>query len=224
MWYICGVGKVIEKDSKSQGWFILRTSGSQTLALAASLTEVAFEVWTPVETRLRLVGRKRERIEQEVAILPGYVFADMGCLQEMLSLSRSPALGYRVWDPERRRMVAKGHPYFTVFHPNGKIRAQSDLSLAPLRALEEGLAKLSERRRERELTKGSPPKFNAGEIVRVGSGGFEGLQLVVAESNDGKTVKLMHPDWAWPVEISAWKLHAIQVANGSPARAADLAA
>jgi len=163
---------------------------------------------------MRLAGRDREMIEQTMAIVPGYVFAPFDRADDLLALARSPSLNYRVWDPESRQMAIKGHPYFTVLHMNGRVRSQPDRSLAPLRAIEEDLARLAERRRARNLEKGAPPKFRAGQIVHAGSGGFDGLRLKVVEDNLGKSVKLMHPDWSWPLEVSAWKLHAIQIELG----------
>jgi len=230
MYVLQSVGEgsmVILMDGADTGrslWCILRTSGSRTIPLMLSLREVDFDVWTPIEERSRLAGRKREIIEQQVAILPGYVFARNTHLTDLLTLSRSPSLNYRVWDSEKRQMVTKGHPYFSVFQMHGRIRAQSEQSLAPLRALEESLRKVADRRRERAGQKGLPPRFTAGQIVRVNEGGFGGLQLIVAEDNQGKDVKLIHPDWTWPVEISAWKLADIQLENGRSEPAAALAA
>ncbi|MGY2732797.1 transcription termination/antitermination NusG family protein [Sphingomonas sp. UYP23] len=192
-------------------WVILRTSGGRTLALVDSLREVGFDVWTPIEERSRLAARNRELVEQVVAILPGYVFARYDRLDDLLNLSRSPTLNYQVWDAEKRKMVTRGHPHFSVFQMHGRVRPQSDLSLVPLRALEAALQKVADRRRERAGQKGSPPIFAAGQIVRVGEGSFGGLELTVAETNNGKDVKLTHPDWTWPIEISAWKLADIQV-------------
>lgn len=192
-------------------WCILRTSGSRTIALAASLTEVGFDVWTPIEERCRMAGRERKLVEQRLAILPGYVFAKMVALADLLALSRSPSLNYSIWDAASRRMVTKGHPYFSVFHSNGQVRPQSDRCLAHLRSLEEALAKVAARNRERARETGVPPQFTAGQIVRIGDGGFAGLDLTVVETNAGKTVTLTHPDWTWEVEISAWKLQAIQL-------------
>ena len=209
---------------REEDWIILQTSSAATIGLAQSLAEVGYDVWTPIEMRQRLVGAKREEIEQEVAIIPGYVFARYDRMADLLQLSRSPSLNYRVWDAGKRSMVTKGHPYFSLFRMHGHIRGQSERGLAPLRALEESLARLSERRRERALRKGPAPRFVAGTLVRVGGGGFEGLRLLVAEDSVGKTVKLVHPDWSWPVEISAWKLHEIQVQSEQPEPAVALAA
>lgn len=219
------------KDDMVGSWCILRTSAAGTLALAQSLKDVGYAVWAPLEMRERLAGPKREKVEQAVAILPGYVFAAMDRLPDLLALSRSPSLNYRIWDADQRKMITKGHPYFSVFRMHGCVRPQSEQSLAPLRALEASLMMLAEirrghaeRRRLQSLHKGPPPRFMAGSLVYVGGGGFAGLRLVVAEDSDGKDVKLIHPDWTWPIEISAWKLNEIQLENGLPEPAAAIAA
>ncbi len=206
------------------GWCILRTSARQTLDLAASLADAGYDVWTPVEIRERLAGRKRELVEQRIAIVPGYVFARMDDLTGLLSLSRSPTLNYLAWDAEKGRMVGKGHPHFSVFHLHGRCRPQHDKSLAPLRAIEESLQKAAARRKEQAKHKGPIPQFRVGQLVRVDGGGFEGLTMTVAKANDGKQVTLIHPDWVWTVEISAWKLRDIQAIQAEPEQGDALAA
>lgn len=201
-------------------WIILRCSGTKTLGLAKSLTEDGYEAWSPVELRERLAGRERKTVERKVPILPGYVFAPDRHLTALLELSHSPALTYQVWDSEQRRMVTKGHDFFTVFRANGQIRPVADAGLSPLRELEESLQRAALRRREEAKHQGPAPQFKAGQIVRVEGGGFDGLDLTVVEDNSGKAVKLTHPEWMWTVEISAWKLREIQL-EGEPIERAD---
>lgn len=196
-------------------WCILRCASSQTLNLAASLSEAGFEVWTPREIREKRMGKKREIIEQEMPILPEWVFASMEDLTDLLNLSHSSGLPYRVWDKRLRRIVLRDHPRFQVFRMHGTVRPQADNVLAPLRELEAALSAALLRRRERARCKGPAPRFEAGQIVRV-DGGFEGLNLKVAEANQGKVVKLTHPDWMWTVEISAWRLSDIQLSQAPP--------
>jgi transcription antitermination factor NusG len=197
-------------------WVVLRCAGAATLRLASSLAQAGFEVWTPSEVREQLAGRKRELVEVEAPILPDYVFAKFDHLAELLRLSHSPSLNYQVWDSSEQRMVTKGHPYFTLFRDNGEIRPVRDKNLQPLRAIEEALRDDTERRREAAKRKGPAPQFTAGDVVRVEGSGFEGLDLTVAETNEGKTVKLHHPDWMWTVEISAWKLQSIHIESALP--------
>lgn len=218
---------VVEMGNYAMGrggdWCILRTAGSCTLRLAESLAEAGFDVWTPVETRSKLVGRKRERVEQRMPILPNYVFAKADRLGELLALSRSSAQTYQTWDSAQRRMVAKGHPWFEVFRLHGKVRPQSDRDLASLRSVEADLARIAQVRREKAQRKGPAPRFLAGQVVRV-EGGFEGLRLTVVEPNAGKVVKLSHADWMWTVEISAWKLQSVQISQAPPEQGAAIAA
>jgi hypothetical protein len=202
------------------GWCILRTSSTRTLALAASLSEAGYEAWTPTEKRARLAGADRKLVEQELAILPGYVFARIARVSDLLALARSPSLAYQVWDSDRRKMVTKGHPHFSVFHQQGQVRGQSEVSLAPLRAIEASLQRDAERRRTKNAEKGDPPRFEEGQIVRVNRAGYEGLELRVAERNVGKDVTLSHPDWMWDLEISAWQLERIQLEQRATALAA----
>lgn len=189
------------------------------MPLASALSEAGFDVWTPVETRARLAGRDRRVVEQILPIMPGYVFAARDRGDDLLNMSRSPTLNFRVWDKEQRRMVIKGYPHFSVFLANGGIRTLEQAALAPLQALEADLARLAERRRAKALEKGEPPRFEKGQTVRVDSHGVAGLNLTVMEANAGKTVKLHHPDWLFPAHISAWKLRAVAVKGEIPVAA-----
>src|SRR5688500_10204211 len=95
-------------------WVILRCSGGSTLKLANSLTEAGYESWSPVETvnRRSREGSKPEPVR--LPLMPSYVFAAADRQQELIELSRSPSLNYRIWDSELKRMVTKGHPYFRL--------------------------------------------------------------------------------------------------------------
>lgn len=212
------------QTSSSDSWIILRCSGRHTLALAASLAADGVETWTPTETRLRLAGRNRETVEQQIAILPEYVFAPCDRLDDLLAMTRAPSLQYRVWDPEKRKMVVKGHPSFTLFRSNGEIRRIPETSLSPLRALEESLRKVLEGRRKAANQPGPAPKFTAGQTICVDGWGVQGLNLTVVATNEGKTVVVTHPSWSWDVEISAWKLREVQLQSSSNEHTAAKAA
>lgn len=59
-------------------WFILRTSGGQTLALAASLRSCDIDAWTPARTLRRYMPAKtpsgKRLVEIDAPILPTFVF------------------------------------------------------------------------------------------------------------------------------------------------------
>ncbi len=205
-------------------WCVLRCSAARTLQLVASLREAGFAAWTPVETVVKLLGKARRPGEVEKPILSEHVFVPFENLNEMLSLARRPTLNFRVWDTDTQQMVTKGHPHFSVFRQHGHIRPLPERSLTPLRELEAKLHALTERRRDEIKLAGPSPKFAKGQMVRITGAGFDGLNLTVLEANDGKTVKLCHPNWTWIVEISAWKLQPIQLHGGLPEQATAKAA
>ncbi len=111
-------------------WFILRTSGGQTLPLMRSLREAGFDVWTPAKTfrktyRAKTILGTRE-IEVEAPILTTFVFAreaDADALQNLALQSVSP------------------HPAFSIFrdvdrHGRHRMPLISDQSIAGLREAE----------------------------------------------------------------------------------------
>jgi transcription antitermination factor NusG len=176
-------------------WIILTCSNAKTLDLARSLTEAGFDAWSPVET-IKLQprhGKKREDIVRP--LMPSFVFAKAMHLAELLALSHSPTLNYRIWDSALKRMVTRGHPYFKLFRPFGEIRMVSDSELDHLRKLE-----------KRRRPKGKAPVFAKGDVVKITEGGFAGLSGIVEETRGGYTTVTIS-DWAIPVQVSTWLLH-----------------
>jgi hypothetical protein len=205
-----GVVRVKRKGSKTD-WLVLRTAPSRTLRLAQALKEADFAVWTPQEAQVRRLPRQKAIGEVAVPLLGGFVFAPADRKNELLTMARSPALTYQTWDSEARRFVTRGYPFFTVVFQDGEAVGLRDRDLNGLREVEERLRALADKRREAARQKGPPPKFDAGDIVRVG-GSFEGLDLVVAQANTGKLVKVTLPGWTMAVDMSAWDL---QILGGS---------
>jgi hypothetical protein len=172
-------------------WAILRCANCKTLELAASLNDAGFEAWSPVETVAR---RSRAGARPEPVRLPliaSFVFASAAHLQHLLELSHSPVLNFRVWDPELRRMVTRGHPYFRI--PN--LRTVPDVQLAGLRAAE-----------AKRRPKGKPKVFATGALVRITEGGFEGMVGRVEECR-GDYATVAFDDWVIPAKVATWLLH-----------------
>lgn len=165
-------------------WVILRCSNCKTLELAASLTEVGFEAWAPVDW-------------DENPMTAGYVFAKAAQIHSLLELSHSPSLLYRVWDTEQQKMVTKGHPYFRLMPRLGTAGGWarvSDLALRPIREIER-------RRKPRGVVK----TIAVGAIVRLQEGGFAGLDGVV-ESVRNKFATVTFEGLPVPVQIGCWLL------------------
>lgn len=201
---------------RDDDWIILHTAASRTVQLALALVDAGFAAWTPTETRIRRVGRARDRQEYEAPIMPPFVFARYARLKELLALSHTPSLTYRVWDSELRRMVTKGYPSFTVMQRQGDFPRVADAHLDPLRAIEAQLRIAFARLLEAERRQGDLPVFDAGTVVRVTDGAFGGLDLVVTERNEGKLVKLSCDGWVHNLEISAWSLQEIKLNASQP--------
>lgn len=176
-------------------WCILTCSNCKTLDLVASLIDAGFDAWSPVETvsiRARK-GQKREEVRRP--LIASFVFAKADRLLDLLELSHSPSLNYRIWDADLRRMVTRGHPYFRVFPRSGDPKFVPDAQLDHLRKLE-----------QRRRPKGKPRAFDKGAAVRITEGGFAGLNGVIEECRgDYATVTIS--DWAIPVHIATWLLH-----------------
>lgn len=175
-------------------WLILRCSNVKTLELAKSLTEAGFEAWSPT---VHIEKRKGEAKKREVIVLPllaSYVFAPYQHLAELLALSHSPSLNYRVWDSEKRRMVTRGHPHFRVFKDGGQFPSVPDRQLRALRDAED-------RTRPKPATSALP----IGHKFIMTGAGFEGLEAKVVKSSKSYTeldVKTVH----YPVKLPTWKL------------------
>lgn len=196
-------------------WCILRCAASRTLALAESLTEAGFEVWTPVEVVRKRARRTAEREDVRVPIMPSFLFARAGSLDELAALSRSPTLNYLQWDRERRRMVTKGHSAFSVFRQHGRYPLVRDHMLAPLRIVE-----------KRSRPRAAIRSFKPGECVRMIEGGFAGLTGTV-EATQGQYTLVSFPGFPIAVKFATWLLldgeSSITVKNAEQAQVAEAA-
>lgn len=185
-----------EKPMNRDAWCILRTAPGQTLRLARSLNDAEFEAWTPAETIERKVRGSSKREAVVVPMLPSFVFVRADRLVELIDLARSPALIFRVWDREQRRMVAKGHPAFRIFRHGDDYPLVPDAQLAPLHAIEQ---------RRRRKPRGKVHTFKPGAQVKLTEGGFAGLTGVVT-GMEGKFARVQFAGFNVPVKISAWLL------------------
>lgn len=174
-------------------WCILRCAGSRTLALAASLSEAGFDVWTPVDYEQTRDPVTRNRKKAPIPMTSCWVFASASQFDDLLSLSRSPSLTYLVWDSEKRRMVAKGHPVFRLHWDNGQYRMLTDRQLEPLRISE-----------QRGRPKQVAHQYKVGDPVRLADNGHAGLVGSVVWTR-GTKAKVEFPH-NWVVEVETWML------------------
>lgn len=181
-------------NTSRKEWVILRCSNCKTLELARSLTDAGFEAWSP---SVHLQKRKGEASKRPVVVLPllaSYVFAPYQHLAELLALSHSPALNYRVWDSELRRMVVKGHPYFRVFKDGGQFPRVPERQLNALREAE-----------QRTLPKPAIQALPINLEFTMSAAGFEGLSATVVKSSKSYT-ELAVETVPYPVKLPTWML------------------
>lgn len=122
----------------TDGWIILRCSGPRTLKLAASLNEGGVEAWTPAQTVVGRKGKARDRVEQQVTILPTFVFARASRLEHLFRARLLPVCPY---------------PSFSIFRHDGRVPVLSDHDIAALHANEEAEAERWRVRQQEEMRK-----------------------------------------------------------------------
>lgn len=186
-------------------WCILRTAGSSTLRLAASLTEAGFEAWTPVEIVKRWAGRPRKLVKQEKPAFSGYVFARTDRLLDLIELSHVHDLPHRSWSAARSQHLLVGRPDFQFLRHAGR------LSMVPNAGLE-----LLRREDRIERARESAPRFSVGDNVRAVDGPCEGLTGTVEAARGGEFVMVLFHDTPMAWMIATWQLALVHVSNTQP--------
>jgi transcription antitermination factor NusG len=179
----------MDQVSAEDGWFVLRTAGRSTLALAQTLSEDGFEAWTPVRTQLIRIPRMNVRREIKLPLLPSFVFVRSKHLVDVLEIANM------IDKPRRGSGWGKpAHRDFSVFHHLDRIPMIADRHLEPLRMKEIEI-----------VPKKDAPRFDRGAKVRVNSGAFEGLKGKVERCKSGYALVLF-TDYRRPVNIPTWLL------------------
>jgi hypothetical protein len=161
-----------EREERGEGWCILRTAGRHTLALAQSLAEDGFEVWTPIETRIVRVPRMNARREVRLALLPTYIFARAEHVVDLLQLAAMPV------KPRRGAgLRLPAHASFSLLHGHEGIPLVKDRHLVAMRDLE---ARRTPRKR-------AAYAFPRNREVRVREGICGGMVGTVIRSTEAKT-------------------------------------
>jgi transcription antitermination factor NusG len=160
----------------NEDWCILRCRGQDTLKLAASLGQLGYDVWTPVETLNKRIGPMRRKRSDTMPIMPSYIFAQMRHLIDLLGMSQ---------------VETNPNAGFSVFRHNGRFPLIAEEDLAPLRAFE-----------RKRIPIDQMPRFTKGEMVKLTEGGFAGLSGVV-ELTRGQYTLVTFPGFPMPIKISS---------------------
>ncbi len=167
-------------------WCILRTSGAQTLNLAASLLAIGLEVWTPRQMQTRRRPRSKVTQERELAIAPSFVFARARHLPVLAVISKAQV---------------SGHPKFSVFYHGGRIPLIADSEVDGFRDAEDKARKVERRAKRRKLV--------MGQRVRLSEGAYAGLDGVVLDG-EGKFSSVML-EGGFKMRIASWLLEPYDV-------------
>ena len=218
------------KAGMSDRWAILQTSSARTLPLATSLAEADMRVWTPRRTiwrpapgqRRRLaLGLRRDMVEVDVPIMPGFVFADADYLDDLVRVALSPATC---------------HPAFSIFQCAGRAPLVGDASIAGLRSAEADAAIVAENYRDsqsrdserraraeqmrtdrarRKALRSQRKDFAVGERVAViDMPAMAGMIGTVVKSN-GATAMVSFGAWL-TMNVEAWRVIPSALLDGEP--------
>ena len=165
-------------------WFILRTANADTVKALDAFKAAGFNVWTPIELKVRRTPRKRTQYDSKTALLPSYLFAHVNDLEPILSLALR---------------TSRDIPRFTVFHHKDGVPLIADSSLGPLRQEESRVARIFERVK---LLGRKAPKLSPGSTVRMPDGPLMGLDGIV-EGQEGQYTLVSFNGFAKPLKISS---------------------
>ena len=166
------------------GWFILRTSIMGTIKLATVLYDKGFDVWTPIDRRVRRLPRSRKTRDTESPIMPTYVFARVHHLADLQALSRSRAADT---------------PRFALFTYWNGIPLIADRELDALKAEEARRKSIFDRLKSKGL---KPPVLAAGADVCLKTGAFAGLPGRVEKQEGGFTL-VAFEGFTRPIKVSS---------------------
>ena len=165
-------------------WCILRMTATETLPVFESLKRAGFEVWTPIEEKVRRFPRSKARHEKKFAMMPTYVFARAEHVTALAELAMTPT---------------KKHPDFRMFRYMGGLPLISDDELDSLRSVEAHTARIAERARQKGK---KAPQIATGTLIQLEDGGFAGMSGTVVGS-EGRFALVDFDNFPQPVKISS---------------------
>lgn len=154
-------------------WCILQMTGQRTLRLVQSLGIAGIDAWTPVAMERKRRPRSKKFRDEPVALLPGFVFVEVGSLVDLLTIIHEPV---------------SDHPPFSILQRHGEALTATDASLDPLREYEARMqdqwqAHLDAIQREakQKRKKTAARAYVLGQRVRIESEAFSGLVGKIVE-------------------------------------------
>lgn len=154
-------------------WCILQCAGANTLKLFEALIGEGLSAWTPLRWNVARMPVTRARYDKPVPMMPGYVFGDVGHIDQLVRLSAMRRRDF----PRFRFLESASGRQFTPLVPDSELASVRERE-THLRAVFEG-----------EKRKGDkPPKPGLGVEVKMPEGPFGGLNGVVERTKGRDTV------------------------------------
>ena len=176
-------------------WCILTCASTDTLRVVEALIEQGLSVWTPVDWCVARMPRTRARYDKAIPVMPGYVFGDVGHIDELVRLAglrRRDFPNFRFLESERGR---------------GLTPLIADSEDARLRAVFD--------RRKRKEAEAKAPKLDVGTAVKMTDGAYAGLSGVV-ECSRGQDTMVHIPAFKRTVKVASLLLLSDMAQDGLP--------
>lgn len=169
-------------------WCILQAHGADTLRVVEALIEEGLGVWTPLKWRQARTKIIRSRYDEPRPILPGYVFGDVGHIDQFVRLAGLRRRDFpRFWFLEDETQA-------------GATPLVADRDLNGLREYEAVLRAQFEADKRKGVT---PPTFEPATEVRMEEGAYAGLSGEVVEMRGRGCAMVAIPGFASPVKVSS---------------------
>lgn len=181
-------------------WCILTCASPDTLRVVEALTKEGLSAWAPVKWASARKPVTRSRFDKPHPIMPGYVFGDVGHVDQLYRLS-----GLRRRDMPRFQ--------FLECEVAGCTPLIADRELDGLRNEEARLRALFDAEKRKAI---KPPTFEAGTEVRMEEGAYAGLSGVVEGKCGKDNTWVSIPGFAKPVKVASLLLLESVAKDGLP--------
>lgn len=171
-------------------WCVLQMAGADTLRVVEALTEQGLGAWTPVKWSTARKPITRSRYDKPHPIMPGYVFGDVGHIDQFVCLAGL-----------RRRDIPRF--WFLESDMAGCTPLIADRELNGLRREEARLRAIFDAEKRKEI---APPTFEPGAKVRMETGAYAGLSGIVQGMRGKSDAMVTIPGFSKPVKVASFLL------------------
>lgn len=168
-------------------WVVLQMAGADTLRVVEALTSHGLGAWTPVKWSTARKPVTRSRYDKPHPVMPGYVFGDVGHVDQFYRLSGL-----------RRRDIPRF--WFLESELAGCTPLIADHELEGLRREEARLRAIFDAEKRKGI---KPPTFETGASVRMEDGAYAGLSGEVKGKCGKDSTWVSIPGFAGLVKVAS---------------------